>query len=123
MLRGFLDFLRRGNAIDLAIAVVVGAAFGQVIASLVADVLLPLIGAVVQVPDFSLFKVGPVAIGRFLNAVISFIVVMAALYFLIVQPKERLAARRKAASMASAPEPSEEIVLLRSILEELRRKP
>lgn len=122
MLRGFLNFLQRGNAIDLAIAVVVGAAFGQVVASLVADVLLPLIGAVIQVPDFSLLKAGPVAIGRFLNAVVSFVLVMAALYFMIVRPRERLQARRKAVQPASAPEPSEEVVLLRSILEELRRK-
>ena len=122
MLRGFLNFLRRGNAIDLAIAVVVGAAFGQLIASLVTDVIMPLIGVVAQVPDFSLLKAGPVALGKFLNALMSFVIIMAALYFLIVLPKERLEARRKPAPTA-APEPSEEAVLLRSILEELRRKP
>jgi large conductance mechanosensitive channel len=67
MLKGLRDFLMRGNVVDLAVAVIVGAAFNQVVNSLVADVLTPILGALGGIPDFSALKIGPVAIGRFIN--------------------------------------------------------
>lgn len=100
--------------------VVIGVAFGQVIAPLVADVIMPLIGALGSLPDFSALWIGPVWIGRFLNAVLSFIGVGVAIYFLIVWPREVWERRRQAA--APAPSKFEEVKLLRAILEELRQK-
>jgi large conductance mechanosensitive channel len=75
MLKGLRDFLMRGNVVDLAVAVIVGAAFNQVVNSLVADVLTPILGALGGIPDFSALKIGPVAIGRFINAVLNFLIV------------------------------------------------
>ena len=68
MFKGFREFLLRGNIIDLAVAVVIGAAFGAVVASFVADVITPLIGAIGGQPDFSALMLGPIKIGNFLNA-------------------------------------------------------
>lgn len=90
MLKGFRDFIMRGNVVDLAVAVVMGAAFGAVVASLVANVLTPLIAATVQKPDFSALtwhlNGAVISYGTFLNAVISFLLVAAAVYFFIVAP-------------------------------------
>jgi len=99
MLKGFRDFILRGNVIDLAIAVIIGAAFTAVINSLVADVLNPLIAAVVGKPDFSAVVVhvgsGVIKIGNFFNAVISFLIVAFVVYFFIVMPTAKIMARFK----------------------------
>ena len=99
MLRQFRDFLLRGNVVDLAVAVVIGAAFGAVVTSLVSDVLTPLIAAVGGKPDFSslTFTVhkSRFLYGDFLNAVISFLLVAAAIYFFVVVPVNRLMSRFK----------------------------
>ena len=98
MLREFRDFVLRGNVVDLAVAVVIGAAFAAITTSLVADVLTPLLG-VLGVPDFTAASVqvgaAEVRYGRFLNSVISFVLIAAALFFLVVKPMNALAARRK----------------------------
>ena len=93
MLKGFRDFLLRGNVIDLAVAVVMGAAFGAVVTSLVEDVLTPLMGALVGQPDFSAITLGPLMIGNFLNAVLAFLLVAVVIYFVVVQPMNRITAR------------------------------
>jgi large conductance mechanosensitive channel len=99
MLTGFREFVMRGNVVDLAVAVVIGAAFGTVVASFVADVLTPLLG-IVGVPDFSSAAVtvgqAEVRYGVFLNALISFLLVAAAIYFFVVAPMNALEARRQA---------------------------
>ena len=98
MLSGFRQFLLRGNVIDLAVAVVIGGAFGVVIAALVKDLLTPLIGAVIGAPDFSAlsFSVNgsQFLIGDFINAVVSFVLIAAAVYFVVVVPMNALTARR-----------------------------
>jgi large conductance mechanosensitive channel len=119
MLQRFKDFLLRGNLVELAVAFVLGGAFGQVVNSLVSDVLTPLIGA----PDFSAIRLGPIALGKFINAVVNFLIVAAAIYFLVVTPMNELAKRRKKEEAPAAPpEPPEEVKLLREILEELWKK-
>jgi len=126
MLKGFRDFILRGNVVDLAVAVIIGGAFGQVVGSLVSDVLTPLIGALGGTPDFSAWKLGPVALGKFVNAVVNFLVVAAAVYFLVVVPMNEVQKRvRKEAQEAppAPPEPPEEVKLLREILETLKSKP
>jgi large conductance mechanosensitive channel len=99
MLRGFKEFVLRGNVLDLAVAVVIGGAFGAVITALVKDILTPLIGAVVGQPDFSAFTVtvngSTFLIGDFLNAVIAFLLIAAAVYLFVVVPVNAMVARRR----------------------------
>jgi large conductance mechanosensitive channel len=95
--REFRDFLMRGNVIDLAVAVVIGAAFGAVITSFTGDILTPLLG-LVGIPDFSTlsFTAGEATVnyGLFLNALVSFILIAGAIFFVVVKPMNALAARR-----------------------------
>jgi large conductance mechanosensitive channel len=97
MLKGFREFMMRGNVIDLAVAVVMGAAFGAVVASFVGNVLTPLIAATVHKPDFSALtwnlNGAVISYGTFLNALISFLLVAAAVYFFIVAPMNAWKAR------------------------------
>jgi large conductance mechanosensitive channel len=104
MLKGFRDFILRGNVLDLAVGVIIGGAFGTVVTSLVKDVFTPFIGDLVGKPDFGSVKVGSIMIGNFLNAVISFLMVAAAVYFFIVLPANALIARlKKPEAPAEAP--------------------
>jgi large conductance mechanosensitive channel len=97
MLKGFKQFILRGNVLDLAVAVVIGAAFGAVVASFVTNILTPLIAAIVGKPDFSAlnFTVNGAVIsyGTFLNALIAFLLVAAAVYFFMVAPMNAWKAR------------------------------
>jgi len=106
MLKGFKQFILRGNVIDMAVGVVVGAAFATVVAAFTKDLLTPLIAAIVGKPDFSAitFTVnGSVfALGDFINAAISFLLVAAAVYFFVVTPVNMLVAR-----MRKAPTPAD----------------
>jgi large conductance mechanosensitive channel len=99
MLKGFRDFLMRGNVVDLAVAVVVGGAFGAVVTALVKDLVTPLIAAIAGKPDFSaiVFQVNgsKFLIGDFLNALVAFLMVATAIYFFVVTPVNALMARVK----------------------------
>jgi len=99
MLKGFRDFILRGDVIDLAVAVVIGAAFNSVVSALVKSVITPLIGAIGGTPDFSriYFTINNsrFMVGEFLNALISFLIVAGVVYFLIVLPMNKLMARIK----------------------------
>jgi large conductance mechanosensitive channel len=92
-MQGFKDFVMKGNVVDLAVALVIGLAFAAVVNSFVADILTPLLG-LLNVPDFSTasFTVGDAEVrwGLFLNAIISFLVIAAAIYFVVVKPMERM---------------------------------
>jgi large conductance mechanosensitive channel len=104
VISGFRDFVMRGNVVELAVAVVIGAAFGAVINSFVADVLTPLLG-LVGVPDFSTAAVqvgdAEVRYGLFLNALIAFLLVALAIYLVVVSPMNALEARRQRGQEAS----------------------
>ena len=97
MLKGFRQFLLRGNVIDLAVAVVIGGAFGAVVTALVKDLITPLIAALVGTPDFSalVFTINgsKFLIGDFVNAVVAFVLVAAAIYFFVVVPVNAVMAR------------------------------
>jgi large conductance mechanosensitive channel len=99
MLKGFRDFILRGNVLDLAVAVVMGAAFGAVVTALVKDLLTPLIAAIVGKPDFSAisFEVNgsKFLIGDFINALISFLLLGIAIYFFVIVPTNAIMARVK----------------------------
>jgi large conductance mechanosensitive channel len=101
MLTGFKTFLFRGNIVDLAVAVVIGAAFGAVVTALVEDLLTPLIAALVGQPDFSAiaFTVNGsrFLIGEFINALLAFVFIAAAIYFFVVTPMNMMAERKKSA--------------------------
>ncbi len=94
MIKGFRDFLFRGNVIDLAVAVVVGAAFNEVINAVVRGFVEPLIAAVGGTPNFdNALRAGPVRLGLILTAAIAFLIKAAVVYFLVVLPLGRLSAR------------------------------
>jgi large conductance mechanosensitive channel len=140
MLKEFKEFAVKGNMMDMAVGIIIGAAFGTVINSLVTDVLMPLISGLIGSPDFSNLYVvlrnpggaaytsvkaaregGAVvlAVGLFINAVISFLIVSGALFF-VVKILNRLR-RQEEAAPPPAPEPSAEVRLLGEIRDLLRR--
>ena len=100
MIREFRDFLLRGNVVDLAVAVVIGAAFGALVTSFVTNILTPLLG-LLGVPDFSTLTIttpggAVIAYGLFLNALSAFILVALAIFFFVVKPMNALERRRQA---------------------------
>jgi len=107
MLQGFKQFLLRGNVLDLAVAVVMGAAFGGVVTALVKDIITPLIAAIIGKPDFSAIEftinTSKFLIGDFINSVISFLLIGAAVYFFIVLPVKRILARMRRGEAAPDP--------------------
>jgi large conductance mechanosensitive channel len=107
MSQGFKQFMSRGNVLDLAVAVVMGAAFGAVVTALVKDIITPFIAAIIGRPDFSAIEFtvhgSKFPIGDFINAVISFVLIGAAVYFLIVLPVNRLLARMRRGEAAPDP--------------------
>jgi large conductance mechanosensitive channel len=127
MLKGFRDFVMRGNVIDLAIAVIIGAAFGAVVTAFSTDFVGGLLGALGGTPDFGDAGVtvngSKIVYGSTLTALIQFLIVAAVIYFVIVVPVMRLAERRGAADSES-PAPSDETKLLteiRDLLAQQRR--
>lgn len=105
LLQEFKDFVLRGNVVDLAVAVVIGAAFGAVIAAFVRDIITPLIGIVggFSFPNWSIPLRGnsTLMIGDFINAVISFLIIAAVIFFFVVRPLMVLTARRKKREQAT----------------------
>jgi large conductance mechanosensitive channel len=96
-MKGFKQFLLRGNVVDLAVGVVIGAAFGTVVNAMVKGLLTPLIAAVVKQPDFSAISFtvrgSKFLVGDFVNSVVSFVIIAAAVYFAVVLPMNALMAR------------------------------
>jgi large conductance mechanosensitive channel len=99
MLKGFRDFILRGNVVDLAVAVIIGTAFGAVVTSLTKDIIMQFVAATVHTPDFSDLAAGfngtPIKYGSFLNAAINFLIVAAVIYFFVVIPLNYLLAKVK----------------------------
>jgi large conductance mechanosensitive channel len=106
MLSGFKQFILRGSVVDLAVGVVIGAAFGAVVSAFTKDLLTPLIAAIVGKPDFSAisFTIGSTVfpVGDFINALVSFLLIAVAVYFFVVTPVNALVAR-----MRKAPAPAD----------------
>jgi large conductance mechanosensitive channel len=97
MFKGFRDFVLRGNVVDLAVGVVIGAAFGTVVTAFVKDLLTPIIAAIVKKPDFSGFSFelngAKFQYGDFINTIISFLLIAAAVYYFVVLPVNSLMKR------------------------------
>lgn len=129
MLKGFKDFIMRGNVVDLAVAVVIGAAFAKVVDTFVSAIVTPILnalpGAKVDGWGFSL-RGGDMASATFINfatiinALIVFLLTAAVVYFIFVVPMNKLAERRKRGQEPEAP--SEDILLLQEIRDELRAR-
>ncbi len=112
MLKGFRDFVLRGNVLDLAVAVVIGAAFGAIVTSFVKDLITPLIAAIVQKPDFSYLVLhvngANITYGNFLNALIAFLLIAASVYFFVVLPVNTLMTKMKLTAPPPATKPCPE---------------
>ncbi|MEL5992476.1 large conductance mechanosensitive channel protein MscL [Microbacterium phosphatis] len=135
MLQGFKAFITRGNVIDLAVAVIIGAAFGAIVTAVVENVVNPLIGAFVPTGDLSswvitfpgLFAEVHFGIGAILSAVINFLAVAAVVYFALIVPMNRLAELRAArlgvveAETPAAPTQEELLAEIRDLLAAQRR--
>jgi large conductance mechanosensitive channel len=108
MLKGFREFVLRGNVVDMAVGVVIGAAFGAIVTAFVKDLLTPLIAALVGKPDFSayVFEINgsKFLYGDFVNAVIAFLLVAAAVYYFVVLPVNALMARMNKGEVPPAPD-------------------
>ncbi|MGL3806708.1 large conductance mechanosensitive channel protein MscL [Paeniglutamicibacter sp. R2-26] len=102
MLKGFKDFIMKGNVVDLAVAVVIGGAFGAVVTALVDKIIMPLIAGLVGSPNFDAFLVWTirpgieVQFGAFLTVLVNFLLVAAAIYFVVVVPMKKLNDMQKA---------------------------
>ena len=122
MLKGFKDFILRGNVLDLAVAFIMGTAFTAVVTALVESVLMPAISMLVQSPNFDNFLViGQIKIGVFLTAVVNFLLIAAAVYFAVVLPVQKLnemATRNK----GEEEEEETELTLLKEIRDSLAKK-
>jgi large conductance mechanosensitive channel len=104
---GFKSFLMRGNVVDLAVGVIIGSAFGSVVASLTKDLLTPFLALIIGKPDFGAIRpqIGETVfgVGSFMNAVIGFVLVAAAIYFFVVLPVNAMNARLAKPVPAAAP--------------------
>lgn len=126
MLSGFKDFIMKGNVIDLAVAVIIGAAFSQVVTALTDSVLMPLISALVGSPNFDSFAVltlngNDIKFGVLLTAAVNFLLIAAAVYFVIVMPMNKMieARNRRLGIEDPADETPEDVALLKEIRDAL----
>ncbi|MCB4208252.1 large conductance mechanosensitive channel protein MscL [Arthrobacter sp. UM1] len=125
MLQGFKDFIMKGNVVDLAVAVIMGGAFGKVVDALVANVLMPLIAMLVGQPNFDNWLVfGSVKVGMLLTAVVNFLIIAAALYFVVVMPMNKMIERRNRKLGINPNEEKEDpqVALLTEIRDSLRTR-
>ena len=119
---GFKDFLLRGNVVDLAVGVMIGGAFGGIVGSMTTDVITPIIGMFGGQPDFAAWKIGEIAIGNFVNAVISFAIMAAVVYFVVVKPYQAMMARINPPPAPGAPPPPPPDVQLLTEIRDLLKK-
>ena len=126
MIKGFRDFLMRGNVVDLAVAVVIGAAFGGVVSAFADDFVGGIIGAIGGTPDFSDAGVtvngSKIVYGSTITALINFMIIAAVIYFIVVVPMTRFQQHLNKDADAATPAPSDEAKLLTEIRDELRHQ-
>jgi large conductance mechanosensitive channel len=124
MFKGFRDFLMRGNVVDLAVAVVVGGAFGKVVEAFATDFIGSILGKFGGTPDFNTVAPGGIKIGSTITALIYFVIVAAVVYFMAVVPMNRLATmRRRPATEPEAAAVPEDVALLAEIRDLLADRP
>jgi large conductance mechanosensitive channel len=114
VLKGFKDFIMRGNLVELAVAFIIATAFAAVVTAFV-DVVMGVVGKIGGQPDFSQFKPGGLLVGSFINAIVTFVLIAAIVYFFVVVPYNKLQERR---ARGQEPEPeavAEDVLLLQEI--------
>jgi large conductance mechanosensitive channel len=118
----FKAFVMKGNVVDMAVGVVIGASFKSVVDSVVADLITPLIGSFGGKPDFSSLLIGPLKVGSFINAIIAFLILAAVVFFLVVKPLNHLMEmmRKKAETQPEAAPLPEDVKLLMEIRDLLK---
>ncbi len=121
MLKGFRDFVVRGNLVELAVAFVIGVAFATVVSSFVDNLLMPLIGKAGGRPDFSDIAPGGIPVGQFITDLVTFVLIALAVYFLVVVPYNKMMERSKKPHEPTEAT-SEEVVLLREIRDLMARQ-
>ena len=126
MLKGFKEFIARGNVVEMAVGIIIGNAFKDIVDKLVADILNPAIGAIFGKPDFTksfILQIGDsqILFGALLTAIINFLLIAFAVYFFIVVPMNYFAKMRKRAQDAAPKEVSDEVKLLTEIRDALAR--
>ncbi len=122
----FKSFILKGNVVDLAVGVVIGTAFGEVVKSVVKDLITPLIGMFGGKPDFSAVHLGPLLVGSFINAALSFVILAAVIFFLVIKPINLLMAMAKKKAEAAPAEPApipDDVKLLMEIRDLLKQSP
>ena len=119
---GFKDFIMRGNVVDLAVGVIIGAAFGGIVDSMTKDIISPVIGMIGGTPDFSAIKAGTIGIGSFINALIAFVIKALVVYFMIVKPFAALMARLNPPPAPGEPAVPPEVKLLTEIRDTLKTR-
>jgi large conductance mechanosensitive channel len=126
MIKGFKDFILRGNVVDLAVAIVIGTAFATVVKAFVDGIIGGILGAIGGSPSFGnagfTINGSLINIGIVVNAIIYFVIVAAAIYFLVIVPVNHLAERRKRGEEPEVEAPAEDILLLQEIRDLLRQR-
>jgi large conductance mechanosensitive channel len=117
---GFKNFIMRGNVIDLAVAVIIGAAFSGIVDSMTKDIITPIIGLVGGEPNFSSLKIGPIGIGNFINALVSFLIKAFVVYYFIVKPFTTLTKMLNPSGSKKAPTEVELLTEIRDTLNSLK---
>jgi large conductance mechanosensitive channel len=127
MIKGFREFLMRGNVVDLAVAVIIGVAFGAVVSAFADDFIGGLLGAIGGSPDFGDAGItvndSKIVYGTTITALVQFLIVAAAIYFVIVVPMKRISERFPSGADAETPAPSDEAKLLTEIRDLLAERP
>jgi large conductance mechanosensitive channel len=127
MLKEFREFIMKGNVLDLAVAVIIGGAFGAIVTSLVNDIIMPLIGILIGGIDFTglVVQVGSATLtyGNFVQALVNFLLIGFSIFMVVkaIKTAEQKFARKKEEKPAEPPVPSEEVLLLREIRDSLKR--
>jgi large conductance mechanosensitive channel len=125
MLNEFKKFILRGNVIDLAVAVVLGGAFGAIITSLTNDIIMPLVGILLGGVDFASLSVqvgsAVLAYGKFIQAIVNFLIIAVALFFIVKAANAAMDFRKKKEEAVPAA-PPEDVILLREIRDLLRQR-
>jgi len=121
----FKSFILKGNVVDLAVGVVIGAAFGKVVDSVVKDLITPIIGMFGGQPDFSAVRLGPIGVGSFINAILAFLILATVIFFFVIKPVNLLmsVAKKKAEDAPAEPTPiPDDVKLLMEIRDLLKEQ-
>lgn len=114
-MQGFKAFIMKGNLVELAVAFIIGIAFAAVVTSLVDNIIMPLIGKLGGQPDFSSIEVADIPVGQFINDVVAFLIIAAAVYFMVVLPYNKVRDRYTKLEEEAADEAAQGVALLGEI--------